>query len=59
MSVCMSYWVTIEYPTVFARGASIGLVYWEDGELVHPSGGVRLKKRTPAPRCGMETRLSR
>jgi hypothetical protein len=58
MSSCMSYWVTIEYPGVFARGASIGLVYWEDGELVYPSGGVRLKRKAPMRRCGTETQLS-
>nr|AAZ14923.1 beta-lactamase class C binding protein-like protein [Coprinellus disseminatus] len=47
---CINYWATIGYPGVFARGASVGLIYWEDGELAYPSAGVRLKRKT---RCGL------
>lgn len=40
MNSCMSYRATIDYPRAFARG----LICWEEGE--HPSGGVRLERRT-------------
>ncbi|KAF6766639.1 beta-lactamase class C binding protein-like protein [Ephemerocybe angulata] len=42
---CFPYWVSID-PGLTARGASLDLVYWEDGELVYPSAGVRFKKST-------------
>ncbi|KXN88763.1 Beta-lactamase-like protein 4 [Leucoagaricus sp. SymC.cos] len=40
---CMPYWVSIDNG-LFSRGAPIDVVFWDDGELVYPSAGVRLKR---------------
>jgi hypothetical protein len=43
MPGCLPYWVSIDSGFT-SRGASIDLVYWENGELVYPSAGVRFKR---------------
>ncbi|KAF5342267.1 hypothetical protein D9611_001309 [Ephemerocybe angulata] len=40
---CLPYWATVDF-SVGSRGAPLDLVYWENGELVYPSAGVRFKK---------------
>ena len=44
MYACFSYWATIDFGA-FSRGASVDLVYWENGELVYPSAGARFKRK--------------
>lgn len=43
-SACLVYYATIDFG-VFANGASIDLIYWEDGQLVYPSAGARFSKK--------------
>ncbi|RXW19165.1 hypothetical protein EST38_g6691 [Candolleomyces aberdarensis] len=44
ISGCLPYWASVD-PGLTSRGASIDLVYWEKGELVYPSAGVRFKRK--------------
>ncbi|KAJ7102487.1 beta-lactamase/transpeptidase-like protein [Mycena belliarum] len=39
---CEPYWVTIDFAA--SRGAPLDLIYWDGGELVYPSAGVRLRR---------------
>lgn len=39
---CMPYWVSIDNG-LYSHGAPIDLVYWDDGWLVYPSAGVRMR----------------
>lgn len=41
---CFESWATIDNG-LFARGASVDLVYWEEGELVYPSAGARFSRK--------------
>lgn len=44
MYACSPYWATIDFGA-FSRGASVDLVYWENGELAYPSAGARFKRK--------------
>ncbi|KAJ3549038.1 hypothetical protein NMY22_g1037 [Coprinellus aureogranulatus] len=44
LGACKEYWASIDFGA-FARGASVDLVYWEEGKMVYPSAGVRLRKK--------------
>ncbi|KAH6906108.1 beta-lactamase class C binding protein-like protein [Coprinopsis sp. MPI-PUGE-AT-0042] len=48
LEACLLYWATVDFG-VYANGAPLDLVYWEDGELVYPSAGVRLKRAAVQP----------
>ncbi|KAH6906088.1 beta-lactamase class C binding protein-like protein [Coprinopsis sp. MPI-PUGE-AT-0042] len=48
LEACLLYWATVDFG-VYANGAPLDLVYWEDGELVYPSAGVRLKRAAVHP----------
>nr|AAZ14924.1 beta-lactamase class C binding protein-like protein [Coprinellus disseminatus] len=46
LSACLFYWATLDFG-VFANGASIDILYWEDDQLVYPSSGARFTRDLP------------